>query len=81
MLVPTMCWLARRRTENRKDKDRERTAPEKICSEPLAALRETQMQRAEIENKYLRRLRREAQTEMTRREAQMEMTRQEAHRK
>lgn len=58
MLVPTTCWLAKHKTQDRKQK--ERAAPGEICSEPLNALRETHMQRAEIENEYLRRLSQEA---------------------
>jgi hypothetical protein len=58
VLVPTTCWLAKHKLQDRKTK--ERTAPERICAEPLNALRETRMQCAEIENKYLRRLRQEA---------------------
>jgi hypothetical protein len=41
-------------------KSPQRSPSEEICSEPLNALRETHMQRAEIENKYLRRLSQEA---------------------
>ena len=58
MLVPTLCWLAKHRTHDRKMT--QRSPAEKICSEPLNALRETHRQRAEIENKYLRRLSQEA---------------------
>jgi len=57
MLVPTSCWLAKHKLKDRKKAQR---TSEEICSEPLNALRETREQRAEIENKYLRRLSQEA---------------------
>ena len=58
MLVPTLVWLVMRKTDD--SKNPQRTASEEICSEPLNALSETHKQRAEIENKYLRRLSQEA---------------------
>ena len=58
MLVPTLLWLTMRKADD--PKRLQRTASEEVCSEPLNALRETHKQRAEIENKYLRRLSREA---------------------
>jgi hypothetical protein len=58
VLVPTLCWLAKHKNNDRKRT--QRTAAEEICLQPLNALSETRKQRAEIENEYLRRLSREA---------------------
>jgi hypothetical protein len=58
MLVPTSCWLAKHKKDDRKRT--RRTIAEEICSDPMNALSETRKQRADIENEYLRRLSREA---------------------
>ena len=58
MLVPTLVWLVMRKADD--PKRPQPTASEEIRSEPWNALSETHKKRAEIENKYLRRLSREA---------------------
>jgi hypothetical protein len=48
MLVPTSCWLAKHKKDERKRT--RRTIAEEICSDPMNALSETRNQRADIEN-------------------------------